>query len=199
MPMAPPDQVPVPLSPDGKEVLAPRHRADWRRWLDQRPDRSEGVWVVYPKKSSPLEGPEYEELVEEALCFGWIDAVTRRLDDDRVLQWFSPRRKGGIWAASNKQRVERLISAGLMTDRGQAVIDAAKADGSWSQFDDAEAMVLHPDLEEALAAAPSARDAYQALAPSHKKQYLWWVYSAKRPETRSKRIAEMLRRLTEGE
>jgi uncharacterized protein YdeI (YjbR/CyaY-like superfamily) len=193
------DRPPDPPSPNGKEVFAPRRRADWRRWLEGRPDRTEGVWVVYPKRSSPVEGPTYDDLVEEALCFGWIDAVTRRADDDRMLQWFAPRRRGGVWAASNKERVERLTAEGLMTDRGQEVIDAAKADGSWSQYADAEAMVVHPDLDQSLASAPGAREAYDALAPSHKKQYLWWVYEAKRPETRAKRITEIVRRLVEGE
>lgn len=197
--MAAPESPPDPPSPDGREVLAPRDRDEWRQWLDRHPDRSHGVWVVYPKRSSRLQGPDYDDLVEEALCFGWIDSVVRRADEDRVLQWFSPRRKGGIWAASNKQRVERLAARGSMTPRGQAVIDAAKADGSWSQYDDADALVIHPDLEQALADAPGAQRAFESLSPSVKKQHLWSVYSAKRPVTRSKRIADLVRQLSEGD
>lgn len=190
--------LPLPESPDGKEVAVPATRADWRTWLESHPDRTEGIWVVYPKRSSGVQGPGYEDLVEEALCFGWIDAVVRRADDNRTIQWFSPRRKGSVWSASNKIRVERLTSEGLMTERGQAVIDAAQADGSWSQFDDAEAMELHSDLAAALDSG-GVRDAYDELAPSRKKQDLWWVYSAKRPETREKRIAELVRRFAERE
>lgn len=175
----------------------PSSRAEWRRWLEKHPERTEGVWVVYPKKSSVLDGPRYDELVEEALCFGWIDSLTRRADADRTIQWFSPRRKGGVWSASNKQRIERMVAEGMMTDRGQAAIDAARADGSWSRYDDAEAMVIHPDLQEAFQAHPAARAAYEALAPSHRKQHLWWVYSAKRPETRTKRIGELMQRLVD--
>lgn len=175
----------------------PSSRAEWRRWLEKHPERTEGVWVVYPKKSSVLDGPRYDELVEEALCFGWIDSLTRRADADRTIQWFSPRRKGGVWSASNKQRIERMVAEGMMTDRGQAAIDAARADGSWSRYDDVEAMVIHPDLQEAFQAHPAARAAYEALAPSHRKQHLWWVYSAKRPETRTKRIGELMQRLVD--
>lgn len=197
--MSTPGGLPAPPSPNGKEVYQPATRADWRAWLEKHPARAEGVWVVYPNKSSGLEGPTYDDLVEEAVCFGWIDSVARSAGDGRRLQWFSPRRKGGIWARSNKERVERMVADGMMTERGQAMIDAAKADGSWSQYDDVEAMVIHPDLEDAFAAAPVARDAFEALSRSVKKQHLWWVYSAKRTSTRADRIAELMRRLTDGE
>jgi uncharacterized protein YdeI (YjbR/CyaY-like superfamily) len=120
----------VPTSPNGKDVFVPPSRADWRRWLASNPGRDEGLWVAYRKKSSDLGGPIYDDLVEEALCFGWIDSQVRRVDDDRVMQWFSPRRARGLWSALNKERIERLFGEGLMTDRGQAAIDAAKADGS---------------------------------------------------------------------
>jgi uncharacterized protein YdeI (YjbR/CyaY-like superfamily) len=186
----------VPNSPNGKDVLVPRSRADWRRWLASNPDRDEGLWVVYRKKSSDLGGPIYGDLVEEALCFGWIDSQVRRVDDDRVMQWFSPRRAGGLWSALNKERIARMVGEGLMTPRGQAAIDAAKADGSWSQLDDIDALVMPADLEDALAAAPEAQTAYEALSESATKQYLWWIQSAKRPATRAGRIEETIRRLT---
>ena len=186
----------VPTSPNGKDVFVPSGRADWRRWLASNPDRAEGLWVVYRKKSSDFDGPIYEDLVEEALCFGWIDSQVRRVDDDRVMQWFSPRRARGLWSALNKERIERLVGAGLMTDRGRAAIDAAKADGSWSQIDDVDALVMPADLEEALSATPDAQHAYGALSESAKKRYLWWIHSAKRPATRAGRVEETIRRLT---
>lgn len=184
----------VPPSPNGKDVVTPADRAEWRSWLESHPDRVEGVWVVFRKEKSSLEGPSYEDLVEESLCFGWIDSLTKRVDDDRVIQWYSPRRSGGIWARSNKQRIERLVAQGSMTARGQAVIDAAKADGSWARYDDVEAMVLAPDLEQALTV--EAKAAFEALSDSAKKQHLWSVYSAKRPETRAARIEAMIDQLT---
>lgn len=184
-----------PVSPNGKEVLVPRSRQGWRMWLASNHERDEGLWVAYRKKSSSLEGPIYDDLVEEALCFGWIDSTTRRVDDDRTVQWFSPRRPGGLWSALNKARIARLIEQGQMTEVGQAVIDRANADGSWSQTDSVDALVVPPDLQAALDAAPGANAGYIAMADSNKKQYLWWIHSAKRPTTRADRIEETVRRL----
>jgi uncharacterized protein YdeI (YjbR/CyaY-like superfamily) len=186
----------TPPSPNGKDVLVPATRADWREWLAAHPERIEGLWVVYRKKSSDLEGPDYDDLVEESLCFGWIDSQNRRVDDDRSIQWFSPRRKGGLWSASNKERVEQLERAGLMADAGRAVIEQAKADGSWSQTDAVDALIVPPDLAKALTAA-RAKAAYEALADSAKRQLLWWITSAKRQGTRTARIEETVRRLAE--
>jgi uncharacterized protein YdeI (YjbR/CyaY-like superfamily) len=188
--------LPAPPSPNGREVVTPATQAQWRRWLARHPDRTEGVWVVHRKKSSPLAGPTYEDLLEEALCHGWIDSQSRRVDEDRKIQWFSPRRKGGLWSAPNKARIERLVGEGRMTAAGQAAIDAAKADGSWSQTDEVDALVVPADLAEALAADPAASAAYDALRDSARKQYLWWIHSAKRPRTRADRVAETVRRLT---
>ena len=186
----------VPASPNGKDVLVPPSRTEWRRWLASNPERRRGLWVVYRKKSSDLAGPTYDDLVDEALCFGWIDSRVRRVDHDRVMQWFSPRRAGGLWSKLNKERAERLVDEGLMTDHGRAAIDAARADGSWFQLDDIDALVVPADLEAALAAAPEARDAYDALSEAAKKQYLWWISSAKRPTTRAARIEGSVERLT---
>jgi uncharacterized protein YdeI (YjbR/CyaY-like superfamily) len=187
--------LPDPPSPNGKEVFTPAWRSDWRDWLNLHPDRHEGLWIVYRKKSSTLEGPTYDDLVEEALCFGWIDSLTRRVDDERMMQWFSRRRPGGLWSALNKRRIERLVAEGLMTERGQAAIDAARADGSWSQTDEVDALIIPPDLEAAFAAAPNARAAYEALPDAVKKQHLWWVHSAKRSTTRAQRIEGLVRLL----
>ena len=184
-----------PTSPDGKNVLVPPSRGYWREWLASNTDRQEGLWVVYRKKPSRLDGPVYDDLVEEALCFAWIDSRVRRVDDDRVMQWFSPRREGGIWSAVNKERIRRLIAAGRMAEIGQAAIDRAKADGSWAQLDEVDALIVPPDLQTALDGVPAALTAYQTLGDSAKKQYLWWIHSAKRPATRTNRIEETISRL----
>ena len=183
-------------SPDGKDVLTPSSRSEWRTWLASNVGRREGLWIVYRKKSSSLEGPVYGDLVEEALCFGWIDSRVRRVDDDRVMQWFSPRREGGLWSAVNKERIGRLISQGRMTEVGQATIERAKADGSWFQLDQVDALIVPPDLQAALDANPAAVAAYEMLGDSAKKQYLWRIYSAKRPTTRADRIEETIRKLS---
>ncbi len=186
----------APESPNGKEVFTPPTRAGWRQWLASNQGRRDGVWVVYRKTSSSLAGPSYDDLVEEALCFGWIDSQARRVDADRVMLWFSPRRPGGMWAASNKARIERLVRDGLMAEPGRAVIDRAKADGSWARSDDIEALIVPADLAAALDADPEAKAGYEALSDSTKKQYLWWIASAKRPATRAGRIAETIRGLS---
>lgn len=188
-----------PSSPNGKDVVTPASRADWRGWLASNTDRQEGLWIVYRKKASGLVGPVYDDLVEEALCFGWIDSQVLRVDDHRIMQWFSPRRKGGLWSALNKTRIERLVREGLMTEVGQATIDAAQADGSWSQTDEVDARIVPADLASALDAVPEAMAAYETLSDSAKKQYLWWIHAAKRPATRVNRIEETIRRLSSGE
>ena len=188
--------LPEPASPDGRDVVVPATTADWRRWLGRHPGRSEGVWVVYRKKRSGLDGPTYDDLLDEALCHGWIDSRGRRVDDDRMVLWFSPRRPGGLWSARNKRRIEELAGTGRMTAAGLAAIETAKADGSWSQADAVEALVVPPDLEEALAAVPLAAAAFGSLPDSHKKQYLWWIHSAKRPRTRADRIRRTVQRVT---
>jgi uncharacterized protein YdeI (YjbR/CyaY-like superfamily) len=187
-----------PPSPNGKEVLTPATRSAWRSWLASVPERKEGLWVVYRKKSSDLEGPLYDDLVEEALCFGWIDSLTRRVDDDRMIQWYSPRRRGGQWSASNKERIERLMAYGRMTAAGQRLIDQAKADGSWRQSDEVEALVVPSDLATALNAAPRARAGYESLPDSQKKQILWAIHGARRAATRAARIEETVRTLSEA-
>jgi uncharacterized protein YdeI (YjbR/CyaY-like superfamily) len=191
--------LPAPPSPNGREVLTPATAAAWRRWLAAHPDRVEGIWVVHRKKSSPIVGPTYDDLLDEALCHGWIDSQSRRVDDDRKIQWFSPRRPGGLWSARNKEHLERLAREGRMTPAGRAAIDRAQSDGSWSQTDEIDALIVPADLAAALAGDRQARAAYEALPDSAKKQYLWWVHSAKRAETRANRVAETVRRLSAGE
>lgn len=185
--------LPEPESPNGKEVLTPPSRNAWRQWLSSNGDRNDGLWIVYRKSTSDLDGPTYDDLVEEALCFGWIDSQNRRVDDRRSIQWFSPRRKGGIWSALNKRRIERLTGLGLIAPPGQAAIDAAKADGSWSQVEAAEALIVPPDLDAAMSEA--ARATYEAFPNSAKQQLLWTVYSAKRPDTRRLRVERVIRDL----
>lgn len=155
--------------------------------------------MVFRKKSTDLEGPLYDDLVEEALCFGWIDSRVQPVDDERRMQWFSPRRKGGVWSSLNKARIERLIGEGLMSAAGQRVIDEAIADGSWSQSDEVDALVIPPDLETALDVVPGTRDAFDALPGSTRRQHLWWIHSAKRAVTRSNRIDELMRHLSEDD
>ncbi len=168
----------------------PLSRAEWRVWLEQHHTQTEGVWVISFKKATGKPRVEYDEAVEEALCFGWIDSKANKLDDERSMLWFSPRNPGTGWSRPNKERIERMVQAGLMTDVGLAKIEAAKQDGSWFVLDAVEALEIPPDLDQALLAHPPAKQHFDAFPRSVKRGILEWITNAKRPETRAKRIEE---------
>lgn len=189
----------VITGPDGRPLVGPFDRADWRAWLIANHATSDGVHLVSWRRGSGRTSVAYAEAVEEALCVGWIDSVGRVLDDDRAIQRFSPRRRGSGWARSNKERIERLTAAGLMLPAGLAVIEAAKRDGSWSKLDEVEDHVVPADLAAALDAAPPARDRWDAFSRSVRRMMLVWLVDAKRPETRARRIAEMADHAVRGE
>jgi uncharacterized protein YdeI (YjbR/CyaY-like superfamily) len=168
-------------------------RAEWRAWLAEHHEASTGLFVVFFKKAANRDGPSYEDLIQEALCFGWIDGTARSVDAERTSLWFCPRRPGSIWAATNKARVGELRAAGLLTPSGEAAIDRALADGSWTVLDRADALVLPPELAQVMAADPQARAAFDALTPSARKQLIYQVDSAKRAETRMRRAEQIAR------
>ncbi|MET0831017.1 MAG: YdeI/OmpD-associated family protein [Acidimicrobiia bacterium] len=176
-----------PGPPDPDQVH-PATRAAWRRWLADHHATSPGVWVVSWKRHTGRPRPGYEALVEEALCFGWIDSQAKTVDADRSMQRFTPRRAGSVWVRSNKERVARLVAAGRMAPAGLAKVEAAKADGSWTAYEPVEAMEVPDDLAAALAADPDARFGWEALSRTARQQLLWGVISAKREETRARRI-----------
>jgi uncharacterized protein YdeI (YjbR/CyaY-like superfamily) len=178
---------------DERRIVEVESRAAWRGWLAEHHADGQGAWLVLPKRDSGVAGPSYDEAVEEALCFGWIDGTVNTLDDRRVLSYMAPRKRGSAWARSNKERIERLERDGLIAPPGRAVIDRAKADGSWSAYDSVEALEIPDDLAAALAANPTATGYFEAFPPGAKKQILWWVISAKRPDTRAKRVAQTVR------
>lgn len=172
-----------------------QNRAEWRAWLDKYHAQEDEIWLIYYKKHCGKKSIQYEEAVEEALCYGWIDSQVRRLDDARYMQRYTPRRPKGNWSKSNKQRVQRLIKNGRMTRAGLVVIDAAKQDGSWNTLDDIEGEPLVPkDLANAFAEDATAERFFHSLAPSHQKQYLWWLKSAKKQETRQNRLLAIVER-----
>lgn len=176
-----------------ENAIQPATRAAWRRWLERHHTRDKGVWFVYFKKSSGKQRFTYDDLVEEALCFGWIDGQARTLDAERAMLWLSPRKPKSVWSAPNKVRVARVIAAGLMHPAGQAKVDAAQANGHWTALDATDRLEVPDDLAAALAATPKARAHFDAFPASAKKGVLEWVRQAKRPETRARRIAEAAR------
>ena len=168
----------------------PLTRAEWRAWLQENFARPQGVWVVSYKKASGKAAFGYEDIVEEALCFGWIDSKGNKLDEERSMVWFVPRRTGTGWSKLNKSRIEKLIADGLMMPAGLAKIEAAKQDGSWNALDSVEALEIPPDLDKSFAADKTARQYFDAFPRSAKRALLEWIASAKKPETRARRIEE---------
>ncbi len=173
---------------DGREMVEPANRAQWRAWLQENHDKSPGVWLVYKKKG--IEGLGYEEAVKEAVAYGWIDSRVKKLDEARVKQLMTPRKPASAWSPSNKQRVARLLEEGLMMPAGLRAVEAAKQNGSWSALDDVENLVVPEDLAAALALNADAASHFETFSDSVKKMILFWIQSARRPETRARRIAE---------
>jgi uncharacterized protein YdeI (YjbR/CyaY-like superfamily) len=181
---------PVTPGTGGRPLLEPRDRAELHAWLEKNHSSSAGVRLAIGKKGNGVTSLTYEEAVREGLSFGWIDSAAGRLDVDRYTVVFTPRKPGSAWARTNKARVEELDAQGLMAPAGLASVRSAMADGSWTSLDDVEDLVVPRDLADALAARPEAETFFSALGPSPRKLALHRVASAKRQETRARRIAE---------
>lgn len=182
------------------DVVEARTRAAWRRWLRRHHARPAGVWLVLPKKGHAEAGTlDYEQAVEEALCWGWIDSKPRTLDERRSLLWMAPRKAGSGWSALNKRRIERAQASGAMAAPGRARIEAAQADGSWSRLDAVDRLEVPEDLAAALAALPGAAAQFAAFPPSARRGILEWIVQARTAATRERRIAETATLALRGE
>lgn len=176
-----------------RNATHPKSRAAWRHWLHENHARTEGVWLVSHKKSTGKPRIEYEASVEEAICFGWIDSKVNALDDERSMLWFAPRKPRTGWSRPNKERVARLLAAGLVHPAGLARIEQAKADGSWNLLDGVEDLEVPADLRDALAAYPNAGRHFDAFPRSVKRGILEWILVARKAETRARRVDETAR------
>jgi len=172
--------------------VQPKSRKAWRAWLEKHHATSTGVWLVYAKKHTGIPSLSYNDAVEEALCFGWIDSLFNPIDDDFYKQVFTPRKPRSAWSAANRTRVERLVAAGLMTETGLACITHAKKTGRWEALMAAESLTIPPELKKALNANPSAKKNWPTYTESQRKMFLYSVTGAKRPETRAKRIERVI-------
>jgi uncharacterized protein YdeI (YjbR/CyaY-like superfamily) len=186
----------APLPPNS--VHAESRRA-WRAWLQKHHAIELGVWLITWKKASGRPVLAYGDLVEEALCFGWIDSRPNKLDDERSMRWFAPRKAHSGWSALNKARAGRAQAAGLMTPAGQARIDAAMADGSWLALDAVDALEIPADLALVLKARELAFDNFTGFPRSAKRSILEWIGNAKTAPTRIRRIEETARLAAAGE
>jgi len=176
-----------------------KNRDAWRAWLTENHATAESLWLVFHKKHTGKGGLTYDEAVEEALCFGWIDGILKRIDDEKHMNRFCRRRKNSIWSERNKERVRRMIEAGRMTEAGLAKIREAKENGQWDKAAEREDVNAVPaELTAALARNERARVNFEKLAPSCRRQFIYWVGSAKREETRRKRVVEAIAMLRDN-
>lgn len=173
------------------ELFTPKNRADWRKWLNDNHLSKPAVWLVLYKKSTGIPTVSWSDIVDEALCFGWIDGKRITIDETAFKQFLCKRKPTGTWSKINKEKVERLTAAGLMAPAGIATIVAAKENGSWNLLDDVEALKIPADLEHAFSLHKGSKAYFTGLSKSVRKMMLQWVLFARRPETRRKRINEI--------
>jgi uncharacterized protein YdeI (YjbR/CyaY-like superfamily) len=176
-----------------------KNRKQWRTWLEKNHASENEIWLVFYKVKTKKVSIKYEEAVEEALCFGWIDSIVKRIDDEKHMQKYTPRKVKSNWSATNKARVEKLINEDLMTKFGLEAIKNAKQNGSWERLDSVDIRIETPKIfKDALKKDDIAKQRFENLPPSKKKQFLWWIESAKRKETKEKRIKETIRLLQDN-
>jgi len=172
------------------ETVTPKSRAAWRRWLEKHHAKKAEVWVVYYKRRTGKATVTYEEAVLEALCFGWIDGLIRRIDDERHMQRFTPRRPGSQWSAVNLRRFARLVEQGLVEEAGRAAgpkTGTRVAAAFWVRAD-----AVPEEVAKLLKKSPLAFKNLMALAPSQRKHFVHFIDSAKRPETRERRASRAI-------
>lgn len=189
----------MPAKPALPEMLFP-DAAAWTKWLEREHGKSAGVWMRIAKKGAAESSVQYPEALNVALCFGWIDGQKKGIDEHYWVQKFTPRAARSIWSKINREKVEALIAAGQMREAGQREIDRAKADGRWdAAYDSAGKAEIPPDLQAALDASPAARAFYATLNAANRYAILFRTQTAKKAETRAKRIAQFVQMLERGE
>jgi uncharacterized protein YdeI (YjbR/CyaY-like superfamily) len=174
------------------EIFYPTSQSEWRKWLQENHLFKQAVWLVFYKKSSQKPSISWSEAVDEALCFGWIDSKKVSIDNEKSHQFFSKRKAISTWSKINKEKVEKLIVNEQMTIEGLKCIEIAKQNGSWTILDEVEELIIPNDLVIAFDLNPSAKEYFSTLSKSSKKIILQWLVLAKRPETRQKRISEVI-------
>lgn len=174
-----------------KHTFYPTNRQAWRQWLTDNHQREQSIWLVCYKMKSGKPTISWSDAVDEALCFGWIDSTRRSVDEHTFIQFFTKRKPTSVWSKINKEKVERLIAEGLITQVGYECIEVAKRNGSWSILDEVEELIIPKDLEKAFKTHRGSKDFFLSLSKSVRKAILQWLVLAKQPETRQRRIDEI--------
>jgi uncharacterized protein YdeI (YjbR/CyaY-like superfamily) len=182
-------------------LFTPVDRADWRAWLEKNHDCEKEVWLVYFKPASGRVNIDYETSVEEALCFGWIDSIIQKIDDEKYARKFNPRRLESKWSETNKRRVIKVIREARMTEAGMAKVtfDVKKMDVNKPKGKRPKAHMEMPEkIEKAIKSQPKVWDAFQKISPSHKRNYILWLSDAKKPETFERRLKLLIEEVMAG-
>ncbi len=180
------------------ELLQFKNRGEWRAWLAENHSRPRGAWLVISKKHFENAALPYEDAVEEALCFGWIDSIVKKRDTETFQQWFAPRRENSPWSVSNKLRVEKLIAEGKMAQAGMAKIEAAKRSGNWEEARGTPTEHVPEDFQKALDSNQKAKRFFESLSKTNRYFYVYWITNAKKDSTRRERILKATDRLAQG-
>ena len=175
------------------------NRDEWREWLSENHVAEAGIWLIFYKKETSRPTIAYEAAVEEALCFGWIDSIIKKIDAARYARKFTPRSEKSKWSSLNKKRANKMIKQGRMTEVGLAKIKAAKKMGLWDKdLRPRISLDIPPEFAKALARNKTAKGNFDKLAPSYRKYYIGWITAAKRLETKKRRIDESIALLEQG-
>jgi len=170
----------------------PENKEDWRDWLRANHLIEDSIWLIYRKKDAPNPNLNWSEAVDQALCFGWVDSISKPIDKETYMQYFTKRKPKSQWSKINKDKVQTLMKEGLMEQAGMHSIEIAKENGSWTFLDEVEALVIPEDLNIELKMHKDSMQYFDGLSKSIKKALLYWVHSAKKIETRQKRIIEIV-------
>ena len=176
-----------------KELLYFKNTLEWRKWLHDNHQTSKGVYLIFYRVNSNKESMRWEDAVQVAICYGWIDSTVKKLDDERRRQMFTPRKDKSVWSKLNKTYIEKLLANNLMHESGLKKIETAKKNGSWESLDAVENLEMPMDLKLAFFKNKTALDNYNGFSPSYRKSYLYWLNQTKREETRKARITEILK------
>lgn len=175
-----------------KEQYYFKNATAWREWLHDNHDSSAGVYLIFYKVNSPFESMRWEDAVQVAICYGWIDSTVKNIDEHSRRQLFTPRKTKSVWSKLNKTYIEKLIAANLMHESGLSKIEIAKQNGSWTSLDAVEDLIIPEDLTLAFEQNKTAHDNFLNFSPSYRKSYLYWLNQAKREETRNNRITTII-------
>ncbi|MFC6860173.1 YdeI/OmpD-associated family protein [Zunongwangia atlantica] len=174
------------------EEFCPKNKEEWRNWLKQNHADKDAVWLIFYRKTSPKYNLSWSESVDESLCFGWIDSTKKTIDSEKYKQYFTKRKAKSNWSKVNKEKIQKLIDNGLMAEAGLASIEIAKENGSWTFLDAIENLEIPNDLLLEFSKNKGTLEYFESLSKSDKKSILYWVISAKREQTREKRILDIV-------